>query len=122
MTYEEAEKIFIEWKDYMEINEKLISIFLTLPESFLPYSKNILEEALNIIAEDEFNNGSKDLSNNIIGTMGSLIKYEKDDEAIIKMSNFLEKLTKDPAMENLKNIRLEKLNKARENWKRIKNK
>src|SRR4030042_4110955 len=69
MTKEEARKIFKSWQDYMEIADKLHKLFCHVPESFLPYPVDTLEEALNITAKDYFDSGDKEMSENIQRTM-----------------------------------------------------
>jgi hypothetical protein len=53
MTPIEAEEIFKVWKEwYWPCHFLLDSVFGPgIPESFLPYPKDVLEEALNIIAK-----------------------------------------------------------------------
>ena len=51
MTLNEALIIYKSWQDYMEIGDKFFRLMLPIPESFLPYPADILEEALNIVAE-----------------------------------------------------------------------
>ena len=57
MTLNEALIIFKSWQDYMEIADKFFRLMLPIPESFLPYPADILEEALNIVAKHYFANG-----------------------------------------------------------------
>lgn len=50
MKLQEAQNIYREWKDFLEIADKLMLIFPgSLPPSFLPYPPEIIEEALDII-------------------------------------------------------------------------
>ena len=62
MTKEEARIIFKSWQDYQEIGDRFLSFMLRVPESFLPYPADTLEEALNIIAKDYFDSGDKETS------------------------------------------------------------
>jgi len=83
MTTEKAEKIFKSWQEYMEIADKLQKILgPSIPESFLPYPPEILEEALNITAEKFFDAGDKrklkllkKLKQVFFGRMRTMIKH-----------------------------------------------
>ena len=55
MTREEAEIVFRDWQAYVEINDKLFQLFgPSIPKSFLPYPPDVLEKAMNIIANVYF--------------------------------------------------------------------
>lgn len=69
MKKEEAKKIYKDWKEYIEIGEKLSRIFIVVPKYFLPYPIKTLEEALNIIAKEYFDAGDKQMAKNIQETM-----------------------------------------------------
>jgi hypothetical protein len=114
MTFEEAEKIFKSWQGYMEIVDKLGKIFIQLPESFLPYPSDILEEALNIVAKDFFDNGNKKMSNTIQETMSGYLTMHTDDEvALASMHHSLELMSKHP---KLKETYLETLKECQDFW------
>jgi hypothetical protein len=119
MTTKEAEKIFKEWQEYQEINDKLQKILSpSIPRSFLPYPSEVLEEALNMIAKRYFDAGDKEGSEFIQRSMGSLMSYKKDEEAVeglIKRFNML----KDHA--DLKDISIANLRKSRDSWAKFKN-
>ena len=70
ISIEEAQKIFREWQNYQEIADKMGTIFITVPESFLPYPADLLEEALNIIAKSYYDSGDKEASKNIQESVG----------------------------------------------------
>ncbi len=111
MSIEKAQKIFQEWKNYIEIHTKLSTIFEKIPESFLPYPVKILEEALNIIAEDYFNKGNYRMSDNIKELLSDLYIYTKDEEAIKTIINSF-------SQENLEiiNLHFALLKEVRDSW------
>lgn len=84
MTLEDAEKIYEVWKVYLEFHDKLFRIFIgKIPESFLPFPKDILVEALGIIGNTYFQIAlAKDKENfkEIYLSLGAL--YVDDEEAI----------------------------------------
>jgi hypothetical protein len=58
-------------------------IFLSkIPESFLPYPQDTLEEALNIVAKRYHDIGDLKVSKNIQDSIASLGAYTKDEEAL----------------------------------------
>jgi len=88
MTINEANKIFKDWQEYAEINDKLMKFFMTgIPESFLPYPKKTLEEALNIVAKDYFDSGDRKASDAIADTISFLLFYKNDEEALDAITN-----------------------------------
>ena len=103
MTINEAQVIFKSWQDYMEIADKFKRLMLPVPESFLPYPADVLEEALNIIAKHYFDSGNKKMSENIKGTMSYLLPFfmtnaetgsmRTDEEAITDMKKMLDLIT-----------------------------
>ena len=130
MTFEEANKIFKDWKEYMEIADKLSRLFIVVPESFLPYPVETLEEALNIIAKYYFDTGDKKASNNIQETMGAYLtgyylssdsndklvikdNMLTDEEGLRKMKRDLDFMLEHP---ELLEAKLESLKKARDSW------
>jgi len=115
MTTEEANKIFQSWKEYIEINDKLWKIFTDIPESFLPYPKEVLEEALNIIAKSYFDAGDRKTCDSIQANMCTLIKYKDDEEAIKAIVDSF--ILKDPG---LRKTYLANLKKARDSWAKSK--
>jgi len=115
MTLEEASKIYQGWKNYVEVADKWGKLFMCpIPESFLPYPKEELEEALNITAERCWNIGDKETSEAIKSTIaGFLWNHEKDEEVIQSLSNVLKMMEKSP---DLKATLLEKLKESRDSW------
>jgi hypothetical protein len=96
MEYSEANKIWNIWRHwYWPCHFILGSIFFgSVPESYLPYPKEVLEEAINIIAKRYWDEGDKKMSDTIQDTMGSLLAYEKDEEALESLA----KLSSNPEM------------------------
>lgn len=114
MTSEEADKIFKSWQEYMEIVDKLDRIFSQLPESFLPYPPEILEEALNIVAKRFFDTGDKKMSETVQETMSAfLTMHANDEDAIASMHQSLGLMLNHP---KLKETYLEKLKECRDSW------
>jgi len=91
MTITEAEQIFDVWRQwYWPTHIILESIFLgCIPESFLPYSQDILEEALNIVAKQYHDSGDYQTSNHIQTTIASLFEYENDEKALKQAADML---------------------------------
>ena len=117
MTLNEENKIFKEWKEYQEINDKLMKFFMFsgIPESFLPYPKETLEEALNIVAKAHFDAGDYKTSETIKTTISFLIFYKKDEEVFDNITNST--TLKDP---KIKEALLNNLKKARDSWAKTK--
>jgi hypothetical protein len=88
MTIYEAKKISNIWSQwYCPTHFILFSIFgHHIPESFLPYPKDILEEALNIVAKLYYNNGDYQASKDIQESRSSFFTYEKDADALNRAS------------------------------------
>jgi hypothetical protein len=108
MTFTEAENIFKSWKEYVNFANKLSQIFSKIPESFLPYPLEVLEEALNVVAKKHFDNGDTEMAKNIQLTMAAfLFSHTNDEEAIISMNQSLELILKNPELKNtsLENLR-----------------
>jgi hypothetical protein len=118
MTIDEANKIFKDWQEYQEINDKLGRFFMCgIPESFLPYPKDTLEEALNIVAKAYFDSGNRKISESIQETMATLIGYKNDEEVYDQITNNV--VFKDI---KLRKAVLDNLKKARDKWTNFKNK
>lgn len=123
MTIIEAHVIFKSWQDYMEIAEKLNHLMLPIPESFLPYPADVLEEALNIVAEHYFDSGNKRMSENIKESMAAYLTFSitnaqtgarlTDEEAITNMKKTLDLIEKNP---ELKKAILKSLKECQERW------
>lgn len=129
MTIEEAKKIFDVWREYIEIADKLHSIFHIVPESFLPYPADVLEEALDIVAKDYFDAGHKRMAENIQemmslhlmpyhitvvnGELTSTNKKPTDEEALGEMKKKLDLILSNP---ELKDAVLANLKRVRDSW------
>ncbi|MFH1694214.1 MAG: hypothetical protein ABH880_00460 [Patescibacteria group bacterium] len=113
MTLEEAQKIFKAWQEYAEFGDKLKKVFVSIPESILPYPKDALEEASNIIAKDFFDNGDKKMADAIRSFMMILISHKEDAVAIEDIKRQLEMWEEAP---ELKEAYLRNLEKARKSW------
>lgn len=96
MTINEAREIFNVWKNwYWPCHFLLDSVFgPTIPKSFLPYPKDILEEALNIVAKNFYDSGNIRASMDIQKTMQCIYYYAENEEAWDKAS----KLFSNPEM------------------------
>jgi len=114
MVLEEAKKVFKSWQEYQEINDKLIKFFFFfgIPESFLPYPQEVLEEAINFVAKYYFDAGDHETSNDIRRTIGFLAFYKKDKEVLDEIMNIKEVL-KDPSIQE---SIMDGLKKARDIW------
>jgi len=129
MTIEEAKKIYNVWRDYIEIADKLHSIFHIVPESFLPYPAEELEEALNIVAKDYFDAGDKKTARNIQevmtahlmpyhmtvinGELTSTNEKPTDEEVLGEMKEKLDLILSNP---ELKEAVLANLKRVRDSW------
>jgi len=83
MTLEKASKIIEIYGIHLEYCSKLIYVFSSsIPESFLPFPKGIIEEAANVLAEHHFKNGNKIAVNSIENAKAALISYIDDEKAI----------------------------------------
>ncbi len=90
MDIKKAQKIVHIWGVHMEyFQSKLTIIFSSqIPESFLPFPKATLEEAINIIAKHYHNMGDKEAVNTLERSAAWLSAYEDDEKAILKMIKF----------------------------------
>jgi len=86
MTLNEAEKIVQIWGKFVEyVSGKLTFIFgAQIPESFLPYPKDTLLEALNIIAEYQHKAGNHQAVRHLQAISAHLIAYVDDEEALLQ--------------------------------------
>ena len=129
MTKKEAKNIYEDWKANIEVLDKILTVFHIIPESFLPYSVETLEEALNIIAKDYFDMGDKRTARNIQETMtlhmgglyftseGVTGRKMTNEEALLSMKKRLDFIFENP---ELKEITLEKLKETQESWAKLK--
>ncbi len=117
MTHQEAKKIFKEYQDYMEIHSKMNLLFASLPESFLPYSVDVINEALNIIAESFNNKGDNNSINKIRETQKFLFIYDVDEKALMSMTRKLNIIQED---KRFKELFLKRLKENKEDWLKFK--
>lgn len=117
MTIQEADKLFKDWQEYQEINDKLVKFFMFsgIPKSFLPYPEEVLEEALNMVAKSYFDAGDHKTSKNIQETIASLLFYKEDEEVFEEMTNSA--IRKDP---KIKEALLNNLRESRDSWAKFK--
>jgi hypothetical protein len=86
MTLVEADKIVLIWGKYLEyVSGKITFIFGTrIPESLLPYPKDILLDALNIMAEHHHKSSNQRRVKLMRETAAELIAYVNDEEALLQ--------------------------------------
>ncbi len=115
MTIQEANRVYESWKNYVEVADKWSRLFMcSIPESFLPYPKEEIEEALNITAERYWNIGDKETSEAIKTTIaGFLWDHKKDEDVINSLSKMLKMMEDSP---ELKATLLEKSKEGRDSW------
>ena len=93
MTLNEADKIVRIYGRYLEYCSKITAIFLPrIPESFLPFPKDTLFEALNIMTKHYHATGNQRGVKLIQEIAGHLISYVDDEEALLQAA----KLFNDP--------------------------
>jgi len=119
MNFNEALKIYKKYQEHAEIHDKLTCIFAILPESFLPYPPNLIEEALNVIMEELWKDGDKKSIDIIKEAQAFLISYENDTESLERMIKTLTFLEKNP---ELKKAKLDHLERSRKSWLDFKDK
>jgi hypothetical protein len=90
MTIEKAQKIIKIWGIYVEYCQSKMTILFRnhIPESFLPFPKDTIEEAVNIIAEYYHNSGDKKAVNTLEESICWLASYKEDEEAILETIRF----------------------------------
>ena len=83
MTFTEADKIFQVWSQWhWPFHSMLYSIFSSnIPESFLPYPLDDLNEAITIMANHYNDVGDQEFAELVYKSIGSLSFYKKDDYA-----------------------------------------
>ena len=86
MTFDEASKIVQIWGRYLEyVSGKVAFLFgASIPESFLPFPKDTLLEALNIVAEHHHKTGNQRGVKLMQETAAALIAYVDDEEALLQ--------------------------------------
>ena len=115
MTREEAEIIFRDWQAYVEINDKLFQIFgPSIPKSFLPYPPDVLEKAMNIIANGYFEFGDGRTCTMIKENISIILSYKEDEEAIKNIVNGVRLKHVE-----LRKVFISKLQKSRDSWAKL---
>jgi hypothetical protein len=94
MTLDKASKIVKIWGVYLEyVGGKLTLIFSAcIPESFLPFPIETLEEALNTVAKHHHNMGNKDEVKELHKSIGWLTAYKDDEEAVLQAAKLFNDL------------------------------
>jgi hypothetical protein len=114
LTISNALKIVATWNKQLPFNEKIHSLDWYLPESFLPYPKELILKALHkvIPLSRIFRLDKNDLkSMNLY-----LYRYERDGEAITHMYKLLKNIESNP---ELKKDLLSKLHDTKKKWEGI---
>jgi|GEM_PF-924168 len=85
MTFEDAEKVVGVYGKFLEyaFGRFNLLFFGRIPESFLPYSKRHLMEALNMVAEDYDKRGDKNRLQLIREVSANLIGFIDDEKALL---------------------------------------
>lgn len=91
MTFTEADEIFQVWRKwYWPCHIMLYSIFGDkIPASFCPFPKDILEEALNIVAKKYHDMGDHKSSKLVQDSIVAIWEYAKDEDALVRTSERL---------------------------------
>ncbi len=115
MTTKEADNIFKVWQQWFwPFHSLLFSLFQSnIPESFLPYPKDILNEALDIILQ-RYNQNSKEYEAINITKSAVLSFYENDKDAFDMFLRMFEI----PEMINIKSDSIKKFTGDWMNWYR----
>lgn len=116
MTLEQANFVMKEYGKFLEfVDSKLTPIFsVGKPESILPFPKQIIEDGLNIMANEFHNSGDTQIVNSIEACLAALATYIPDNEALTEaakrisdpdyMNKFTIPLWKRSQDENLKKL------------------
>lgn len=80
MSLEEADEIRMAWGKFLEVgNGGLLKLFgAQIPESLLPYSKERIEEALDLIIKHCYSTGDTENANVFEATKAMLLAYVPD--------------------------------------------
>lgn len=110
MEVERAQRVVDIWGKHLEhCYGKLNMIFMAkIPESFLPFPKDVIEEATNIVAKHWFDVGNKEASTKIQSTISFLGFYEEDEKALLNAAkNFNDKKFRDAILPAFKKLQSE---------------
>ncbi len=88
MNIQQADKIVQDYASFTERTAgKLNALFLgTIPESLLPYNKDLLEKALNIMAKYYVEDGQKNLASSMETLKTHLLGYSDDKQTIDRLA------------------------------------
>jgi hypothetical protein len=111
MTLDEASKIVRIWGVYLEYCQgRLMSLFhAQIPESLLPFPKDTIEEATNIVAEYHHNMGNQDQVKALQTAMAVLLFYEDDEKALLQAANSFND-------QKFRQVIIGSLKKSRKDW------
>lgn len=103
LTLEEAQNIVHVWGVYLEHSGGLRFLFgISIPESLLPYPRDILQGALNKMEAFYYEQGEHDKVKLLEGTEMMLMEYAEDGEAIKEsLSHFSDKKWQDAMTKGL---------------------
>lgn len=120
MKLDEAQVIYKSWQQFMEIADKYDRLFCVgLPESFLPYPRETLDKALDVVTKHLHDIGDeRQLEDLNLTITRYLMEAKKDNEAIEDLSNMLDMFKKSP---DLKETCLQKSAEGQEIWLNIRN-
>jgi len=92
MNLEEAKSKVDLWGHHLEhVHKYLFSVFSSkIPKSFLPFTSNKIMIAINKVAEEYHNISDKKAVDLLRRSMGPLAFYCDDNEALDKLTNYLE--------------------------------
>ena len=109
MTFEEADKVLHVWGRYLEYCSKIVMIFTNhIPESFLPYPKDTLFEAFNIMDSYYQKTGNKRGVVIIKETAFLLTCYIDDEKALLETAkNFNDPRFREAFLTSLKDLQKE---------------
>lgn len=119
MNLKLTEAIMHDWGKFLELSHSSLMMFFLseIPEAFLPYPKEKIEEALLIAEKHFFSIGDEEMTKNLETVRSALLFYAEDEKAFksflerVKNKEFMEKLLearKKRQEENLNENELEK--------------
>ncbi len=84
LTLAQADKIRMDYGKFLELSQgRLMMLFgIYIPDILLPYSKTVIEEALEIVAAQFHAEGQKEAVSTIEGAKSFLMYYQDTSESI----------------------------------------